>query len=177
MENEVGTVRKITGELIGGFFLYGIVYGIVYSIIFSAITNDMQSEKWLLKAIIAIVLQAVFAFFIWRSSIKSTFKKRVVNKNDVPQVMKNLIIFTIIICVINFFVNYIELKKGIDELDEKLDNYTSFLYNDAKEELEEEVEKMKSQLYSYFVVLELGLCAAYVAVVPMQKNKILEHSV
>ena len=43
LENkQIATVRTITGELIGGFILYGIVFGILYSFIYSAITNRVS---------------------------------------------------------------------------------------------------------------------------------------
>ena len=67
MENkQIATVRTITGELIGGFFLYGIVfsilYGILYSILYPVISNSIPSDYSIFKAIIAIILKNLFSF-------------------------------------------------------------------------------------------------------------------
>lgn len=59
MENkQIATVRKITGELIGGFILYGLVFGILYNILYSNIANKI-SENYIVLAIITIILQGI----------------------------------------------------------------------------------------------------------------------
>ena len=73
LENkQVATVRTITGALIGGFILYGIVFSILYSFIYSAITNRISEDSLILTAIIAIILQGITIFCIWRCSIANT---------------------------------------------------------------------------------------------------------
>ena len=65
LENkQVATVRTITGELIGGFILYGIVFGILYSFIYSAITKRISEDSLILTAIIAIILQGITVFCV-----------------------------------------------------------------------------------------------------------------
>lgn len=178
---EVSTVRKITGELIGeligGFIVYGIIYGILYSIIYSLIIEKISTDSLMPQAIIAIILQGLFAFAIWRVSIKTTFRKRSILQNDVPKVIKNMFIFTVILCVISTFSNYLEVKEKVEKIEDRVNIYTSYMYDDAKEETEEALEEAKSELYTYLTVLELGLFAAYMAVVPLQKKAILENSV
>jgi len=44
------TVRTITGELIGGFLLYGIVFSFLYRILYSAISNRISSDSLILTA-------------------------------------------------------------------------------------------------------------------------------
>lgn len=48
MENkQIATVRKITGELIGGFILYGIVFGILYDIfLFLTVKKDKKPATY-----------------------------------------------------------------------------------------------------------------------------------
>lgn len=112
MENkQIATVRKITGELIGGFILYGIVFGILYDILYNSIANKI-SENYILLAIIAIILQGIIGFCIWRCSIATTFRNRLIEKNNVKTVMKNLIIFTVIICILTaIYLGIVPLQK------------------------------------------------------------------
>ena len=190
LENkQVATVRTITGELIGGFILYGIVFGILYSSIYSAITNTIpENYSLVLKAIIAILLQGIIVFFIWRCSIATTFRKRLIETNDVKTVIKNLMIFTVIICFITAMINFIRVNQTIEETinsDVNLriaETYMQYLYDDEEiaqyqAEKEEIINENKTKLYTYLIVLEIGLLAVYLGAVPLQKKAILKYAV
>lgn len=189
MENkQVATVRTITGELIGGFILYGIVFGILYSFIYSAITNRISEDLLILKAIIAIIFQAITVFCVWRCSIATTFRKRLIETDDVKIVMKNLMIFTVIICFISAMMNFVQVNDSVQkEINSNAniiisETYMKYLYDDdeiAQYEAEKEriVNETKGKLYTYLAVLEIGLLAVYLGVVPLQKKAILKYSV
>lgn len=185
---EIATVRKATGELIGGFFLYGILFGILYSIVYNLVVAKFASNSLMPKAIIAIILQGITVFLIWQSSTASTFKKRNIYRDDVPTVMRNLVIFTIIICIGSAIVNFAQVNSTIDKMVEtdvglKLrEGYMSYLYSD-EQMAEYEVQKKqaiteaKGKLYGYLAVLEVGLLAVYLGVLPLEKNMIMKYSV
>lgn len=188
MENkETATVRTITGELIGGFILYGIVFGILYSFIYASISKMVSSDSLILIAVIAIILQGIAAFCVWRCSIATTFRKRSIDRNDVPTVMKNLLIFTVIFCFISALMNFSEVNEKIDKtinFNGSLQFTESFMknmYNDEMAQYQAEKEKVinetKTKLYTYLAVLEIGLLVVYLGVVPLQKNSILKHAV
>lgn len=186
MENkQVSTVRTITGELIGGFLLYGIIFGILYSFIYSAITNKISEDSLILTAIIAIILQGITVFCVWRCSIATTFRKRLIETDDVKTVMKNLMIFTVIICFLTSLIDFAQVNKKVeDEINSSLmvsEMYMQYLYGDEITQYEAEKEKIisetKSKLYTYLAVLDIGLLAVYLAVVPLQKKAILKYAV
>lgn len=187
LENkQVATVRTITGELIGGFILYGIVFGILYSFIYSAITNRISEDSLILTAIIAIILQGITVFCVWRCSIATTFRKRLIETDDVKTVMKNLMIFTVIICFLTALINFAQVNETVEnEINSSLmvsEMYMQYLYDDdeiAQYEAEEEkiISETKSKLYTYLAVLEIGLLAVYLGVVPLQKKAILKYAV
>ena len=190
LENkQVATVRTTTGELIGGFILYGIVFGILYSSIYSAITNTIpENYSLVLKAIIAILLQGIIVFFIWRCSIATTFRKRLIETNDVKKVIKNLMIFTVIICFITAMINFMQVNQTVEETinsDARLkisETYMQYLYDDEeiaqyKAEKEKLIGETKTKLYTYLIVLEIGLLVVYLGVVPLQKKAILKYAV
>lgn len=187
LENkQVATVRTITGELIGGFILYGIVFGILYSFIYSAITNRISEDSLILTATIAIILQGITVFCVWRCSIATTFRKRLIETDDVKTVMKNLMIFTVIICFLTALINFAQVNETVEnEINSSLmvsEMYMQYLYDDdeiAQYEAEKEkiISETKSKLYTYLAVLEIGLLAVYLGVVPLQKKAILKYAV
>ena len=187
LENkQVATVRTITGELIGGFILYGIVFGILYSFIYSAITNRISEDSLILTATIAIILQGITVFCVWRCSIATTFRKRLIETDDVKTVMKNLMIFTVIICFLTALINFAQVNETVEnEINSSLmvsEMYMQYLYDDdeiAQYEAEKEkiISETKSKLYTYLAVLEIGLLAVYLGVVPLQKKAILKYEV
>ncbi len=167
-----------------GGLLWGIVFGLVYSLLYAFITHSMESL--VLKAIIAIVMQGITTFIIWKFSTKSTFKKRTISYNDVPTVMRNLIIFTVIVCVINGIYNYSQVNSTIDEAvnsNYKLkytESMMSYLYDDDQmaeynKQKKDAIAKVKNQARTYLVILEIGLTAIYLAVLPLEKREILKY--
>ena len=82
MENkEVVTSKKITQQLIIGWFLWGIIFGLFYTIISPFIIHLVKSR--VLQIIITIILQGILVFLVWQSSTASTFKKRTDRKSVV----------------------------------------------------------------------------------------------
>ena len=170
MENkQIATVRKITGELIGGFILYGIVFGILYDILYNSIANKI-SENYILLAIIAIILQGIIGFCIWRCSIATTFRNRLIEKNNVKTVMKNLIIFTVIICILTAIINFSKVNQTVEEAINSnaqialAEKYMKYIYDEdeiAIYEIEKEkiINETKTKLYTYLAILEIGLTA------------------
>ena len=185
MENkELVTSGKITQLLIGHWLLWGIVFGFLYSIIFRLITSNMESI--VIVAIIAIIFQGIIAFIVWKLSTLSSFNKKTIVYDDVSKVMKNLTIFTIVICIFNGIYNFYAVNSSIDEAlqsDYKLkytESMMSYFYNDTQMEeyqaqKEEMIKETKSKLYTYLIILEVGLTAVYIAVLPLEKKEILKY--
>ena len=189
MENkEIATIRTITGELIGGFILYGIPFAILYSIIFGLISKVIPSESLIITAIVAIILQGLSAFFIWKCSIAATFRKRSIDRNDVPTVIRNLLIFTVILCFISALMNFSDVNQRIDKTINSnaslqlSESFMKYMYDDQQiaqyqAEKEEAISEAKTKLYTYLAVLEIGLLVVYLGVVPLQKKSILKYAV
>ena len=185
MENkEVVTVQKITQRLIGYWFLWTIVLGIFYSIVFSLITKNIDSMISL--AIITIVLQGITIFCIWMLSTTFAFKTDTIARNDVPTVMKNMLIFTIIICVINAIYNFYTLNTKIEESlnsnpilkyqeDLMYELYNSDVMEEYRKQKNAEIKEAKREAYTYLAVIEIGLTAVYLGVLPLEKREILKH--
>ena len=123
---------------------------------------------------------------VWKFSTITVFKKRTIYTHEVSTVMKNLTIFTIIICLITAIYNFSQINSRIDKIIESdislsiNDLYASYLYN-AKEKAQyeaqrkEAISKAKGQVY--LTVLEIGLLAVYFGVLPLEKKNILKYTV
>ncbi len=183
-EKEVVTSGKITQGLIVGWFLWGILWGIIYTFLYRFITNF--TDSLIIKSIIIIILQGIITFIIWKFSTKSTFKKRTMNSDDVPKVMKNLIIFTILICIINGVYQFFNANDAIDRTINSnfqlriRETMMSSLYDDEEmeeynKEKEEFISDVKNQVYTYLVIVEIGLTAVYLLVLPLEKKEILKY--
>ena len=185
MENkEIVSSGKMSQHLMGNWLLWGLLFGFIYSFVFALITNSMESL--VLKAIIAIILQGIIAIVVWKLSTSSSFKKRTISFNDVPAVMKNLIIFTIVICVFTAIYNITSVNSSIDESinsNYKLkfsESMMSKIYSDEQmaeynKEKEKVIAEAKSKANMYLVILEVGLTVVYLAVLPLEKREILKY--
>ena len=187
-EKEFATTKKVTSELIGGFFLWGILFGSIYSFLYSLIVRKVFSNSLIGTSITAIILQGITVILVWKFSTITVFKKRTIYTHEVSTVMKNLTIFTIIICLITAIYNFSQINSRIDKIIESdislsiNDLYASYLYN-AKEKAQyeaqrkEAISKAKGQVYGYLTVLEIGLLAVYFGVLPLEKKNILKYTV
>lgn len=185
MENkQMISAGKMSQYLIGNWLLWGLLFGYIYSFAFSLITNSIESL--VLKAIIAVIAQGVIAIIVWKLSTSSSFKKRTISYNDVRTVMKNLIIFTIVICILTGIYNIASVNSSIDETiksDYKLkftESIMSSIYSDEQmaqynKEKEKAIAEAKSKANTYLVILEVGLIAVYLAVLPLEKKEILKY--
>lgn len=185
IERKFVTTGKMTGELIGGYIIYGFLFGLLYSIIITITSEYIESS--ILKLILSIVLQGITVYIVWKFSIKSAFKKMTIHTHEVSKVMKNLIIFTIVICLLTGIYNFKKVSSNFDEeIDSNIglilnDRYASYLYDDEemeeyKSKKEKTISDAKAKLYGYLAVLQIGLLAVYLGVLPLEKKIMLKYT-
>ena len=158
---EVTTSRKMTSEIIGGFFLYGIIFGLILNFGMNFFISLVDSR--VLKAIINLIFIGISIFVVMFFSIKSSFKKRTIDSNDIPKVMKNLIIFTFIICAVSLVINFVDINKQV----ELFKNTFHVSLEDIKDEV--------NSIYVYLAILEIGQLIEFLAVLPVCKKLIIKY--
>ena len=182
MENkELVSSGKITQSLIGYWLLWGIVFSIFYSIVLGILSSFIRSTTVI--AIISVILQGTVAFLIWKFSTYSSFKKKTISYNDVSKVMRNLIIFTVIVCLINGAYNFLQINNSINKAmsAKSVSNLGESFYKTESlkaiyEELEQKaIDNFKKQSYTRLAILEIGLTVMYLAVLPLEKKEILKY--
>lgn len=185
MENkEIVTSGKMTQALIGNWLLWGLIFGVIYSFIYSLTAVFIESMFGV--ALVAIVLQGITAILIWKYCTLSSFKKKTIAYDDVQTVMKNLVIFTIAICIITAIYNIYNVNATIDKALESnyqlrfSESMMSYLYDDDEmaeyqAEKEKAIQELKTEFYTYLIVLEIGVTAVYLGVLPLEKKYILKY--
>ncbi|HCC04101.1 MAG TPA: hypothetical protein DEP51_04520 [Clostridiales bacterium] len=185
MENKkIVSSGKMSQLLIGYWLLWGLLCGFIYSIMFSLITDSMESL--VLKAIIAVIAQGITAIILWKLSTSTSFKKRTILNNDVPTVMRNLVIFTIVICIISAIYNIVAVNSSIDKAinsDYRIsinERMISAFYNEKQMDeynrnKEKAISDAKEKANMYLIILEIGLTVVYLAVLPLEKKELLKY--
>ena len=193
---ELTSSGKITTSLIVNWIAWSFVYGFIWAFLgtlaINLLTNILSGvlgsiiETWLIQSIVSLLLQAVLVILIWKSSVKSSFKKKTIQQVEVSKVMRNLIIFTIIICLANGIYQYSTINNTVEttvnnqlKYYERLMSYTHNADKIAEYELQktEAIEQIKSELYKRLTVLEIGIFVVYLGVLPLTKKDILENAV
>lgn len=185
MENRnLVSSKKMTQTLIGNWFVWAVITSVVYSILYNNITSLVNSA--VLSAIIAILLQGFMVCVIWKFSTSSSFKKSTIAHDDVPVLMKNLLIFTIIICLVSAVYKFSNVKSILQEkidsdyqlkLSESLITsiYTEEQIAEYEKQKEEKIKEVEHQLYIYLAIVEIGLTSVYLLALPLEKRNILRN--
>ena len=185
MENkEMVSAGKISQYLIEIYIALGLLSGFIYTFVFSII--NLYVEEIILKAVIAVLIQGIISIIVWKFSISSAFKNRTIIYNDVPTVMKNLIIFILVICVLTGIYNIASVNSKVDKAIDS--NYNlklkesmmSTIYSDKQmseynKEKERMIEDVKSKAKTYLVIFEVGLTGVYLVVLVIVKKEILKY--
>ena len=124
-EKEVATVRKIKGELSGGFILFSIVFGIVNRILLNVVYSKISSDLWVLKLILAVIICCICIFLTYYASTKVTFKKRAILYADVSAVIKNILVYTIVICTLSTISTCITAIDSINGVEKEINSNAS----------------------------------------------------
>ena len=181
--------KTITGQLIGGFIVYYILLAIIiYFLNLIIITNSL-----FLDYAILIILDGIAAFLAWRFSIKSAFSKKVISKDEVPKVIKNIFIIVIIVCAINAlnslsqFKEYLDTKKQYDSfgpvLREAVESYidgfetNNFFAKKSWSQAKLMLKKTEGEIYMLYFSTQIGTFAVYTLAIVLQKKLILKYAV
>ncbi|MBR3152432.1 MAG: hypothetical protein IKF52_02325 [Clostridia bacterium] len=185
MDNSsMSSSSKITQSLIGYWLLWGLLFGLLYSFVYIILISPIESV--VSQAILVIIMQGIMVLFIWKMSTKSALQKYTISYSDVPIVMRNLVIFTVVICVFNGMYNLSQVNSSIDKIvdsDYKLkynEKRLSYIYDDDEMEeynnqKEKAIKKAKSQATTYLLIVEIGLTAVYLGVLRFEKQELLKY--
>lgn len=194
---EIYSSGKITASIIINWIAWSLIYGLIYGLVGGLAINIIYKlvvsilgksvEGWIIQSILLLIAEGFLVFIIWKSSIKSTFKNKLIRQSDVSKVMKNLFILTIVFFIAHGTYNFININKTIEETVatttqnyEKLMSYIPNNKNKIAEyqkQMNEMIEQAKDELYKRLTILEIGIAAVYLVALPLNKKEILNNAV
>ena len=145
-------------------------------------------ESQIIQVITSIALQALMVFVAWFMSTKFTFKNKAIRHDDIRVVMKNLIIFSVIVCAVNAVYQFVQLNSAFDHavesdyglrVKEKMAEqiYGSQGMQEYYQQKSEAVAEAKRQSDIYLAVFELFSVVIFLAILPIEKKLISKHAI
>lgn len=191
IENDVAKTKKlssvntITLILALRFIFWSYVFGEVSNVIVYAINEVVPINSIIISTIIATILLVISLYFTWKLTIKRTFRSRVVLSKDVPTIMVNLLILTIIAVVLMFVSGFTTASKEVEKEAEKaflsLDLKMVYSTKEQKEKYERkkkiEIDRAKERAYVYVAVADSCSACFYFISLYLIKKDVYAYSV
>ena len=185
MENKkLVSSGNATVSLIINYLLWGIPIGIISGFIINILraSTGKNMSSIVLFAIALIIITGLSINLMWTFSTSSTFKKKTIYSSDAKKVMRNLLIFVIVCCIITGANNYYKGYSTIYEQKYKLEKLKSENESDqgysAKyeiQQLEESIEKSIKLTNTMFGISEIIVIATNILALQIEKKRIMKY--
>ena len=181
-EKEIISGNKMAWNIIGWAILYGFLFGIVYSFTFNLLSSNLDNE--VLTGVIYIVLQSLVAYFTWKASISTAFRKTAINYSAVSSVIKGIIIYTIIILILYSISITIESNSKLEEVSNSVfsiyDFYAEYYLEDSdfiayQQQKQDMIDEVQSQINSLIVTFIVANVIIYSIMIFVSKKMVLKY--
>ena len=184
-EKEIVDSRSMTIQLILGYALFVIVFSIIYYVTVGIVVNFIPSV--ILKILIGLLGKGILLYVIWRITISLAFKKKTIEKRNIPIVTKNITIFVLLVFSISFLVTFGQFTEQVKQLNEKPAKVLFYEENlrqsGLEEELEEfqaeyqkQVEDQKDRLRGTFYGTEVGMLIIHLVILMFVRRRIADQA-
>lgn len=180
----VSSSKEITKNLIVNWLIWYIIFNIIYSVIANYLLSLVGSS--LIQIIVSIVLQALIVFCAWVLSTKFTFNNRYIAFEDVRVVVKRLVIFSIVICIVNgvyqfvqaesTFNNSIDSNYALKVKERQMEKiYSAQEMSEYNKQKSEAIAEAKQQMYVDLAIVELVSIIVFLGIIPIERKMIMKH--
>ena len=184
-EKEMIDSRSMTIQLILGYILFGILFSVIYQVTLGLMVNMIPSV--ILKILIGLLGKGILLYVIWRITISLAFKKKTIEKRNIPIVTKNITIFVLLVFSISFLVTFGQFTEQVKQLNEKPAKVLLYEENlrqsGLEEELEEfqaeyqkQVEDQKDRLRGTFYGTEVGMLIIHLVILMFVRRRIADQA-
>ena len=185
MENrQLCDSKKITEQLIGMWLAWGLLFVLIYSLV--AFVLALFIQEIIVLAVILVILQGTFSYLAWKQSTKSVFKNFTMEYTNLPIVMKNIFLFTLVACLIIGAFQYYSIGNRIDQsvaqnkrimltdaiMSSRANPEEMLEYQRLKEEV---IKQAKKKAQTYTLIIEAGMAVAFLAVLPLERKEIIKY--
>ena len=177
----------LTVEIIKGVFVYGNIIIVLYIVFRAFILENIGNNSFIVKSIISIIVQGITIFLIWRAGIEFAANRVRIDRKDVNDVIRNLVIITGVFSFIIVSINLVKLDENFNKkmnANQFMDNFyenSNTIYNgEQKKQLEnfvqEEIDKNKIQVFTQYTVFHIIELIVNLTAVILQKRRLVERA-
>lgn len=177
---EVVSFEKITKRIIENWLPYGAIFQIIYCLILLSIIKKVGVT--IFGIILSAVFQLIGVWLIWKISNEKTFKGKSIHRYDIPEIMKNLTKFTIVVCIICAIFNFLIINEGIDAVTNEIKESYSGLKNILGDELYNQqidllIQPHKNKINRYITIIQIINTGIYLGMLGFEKKELLNYAV
>ena len=188
-EKKIYTANQMTGELLLGIVLYGVICYVIYRIIYKlgAYFIEDNDNFLLISGAMVLILQIIMVFVTFKLANIQAFKKGTIYKSDVGKVVKNISFVVIVLLLSQVLATFISVNSVVEETinDDLWLKYREkkmyAFYDDDEIEIyqtkkEKEIQELKNELYQYLVIVETGTIIIYVTAIILEKKSLYKRA-
>jgi len=184
-EKKIYTANQMTGELLLGIVLYGVICYVIYRIIYKlgAYFIEDNDNFLLISGAMVLILQIIMVFVTFKLANIQAFKKGTIYKSDVGKVVKNISFVVIVLLLSQVLATFISVNSVVEEtINDNLwlkyrEKKMYAFYDDDEIEIyqtqkEKEIQELKNELYQYLAIVETGTIIIYVTAIILEKKSL-----
>ena len=188
-EKKIYTANQMTGELLLGIVLYGVICYVIYRIIYKlgAYFIEDNDNFLLISGAMVLILQIIMVFVTFKLANIQAFKKGTIYKSDVGKVVKNISFVVIVLLLSQVLATFISVNSVVeetinDDLWLKYREKTMYAFYDDDEieiyqtQKEKEIQELKNELYQYLAIVETGTIIIYVTAIILEKKSLYKRA-
>lgn len=188
-EKKIYTANQMTGELLLGIVLYGVICYVIYRIIYKlgAYFIEDNDNFLLISGAMVLILQIIMGFVTFKLANIQAFKKGTIYKSDVGKVVKNISFVVIVLLLSQVLATFISVNSVVEETinDDLWLKYREkkmyAFYDDDEIEIyqtqkEKEIQELKNELYQYLAIVETGTIIIYVTAIILEKKSLYKRA-
>lgn len=187
-EKKIYTANQMTGELLLGIVLYGVICYVIYRIIYKlgAYFIEDNDNFLLISGVMVLILQIIMVFVTFKLANIQAFKKGTIYKSDVGKVVKNISFVVIVLLLSQVLATFISVNSVVeetinDDLWLKYREKKMYAFYDDEIEIyqtqkEKEIQELKNELYQYLAIVETGTIIIYVTAIILEKKSLYKRA-
>ena len=188
-EKKIYTANQMTGELLLGIVLYGVICYVIYRIIYKlgAYFIEDNDNFLLISGAMVLILQIIMVFVTFKLANIQAFKKGTIYKSDVGKVVKNISFVVIVLLLSQVLLTFTSVNSVVEEtINDNLwlkyrEKTMSAFYDDDEIEIyqtqkEKEIQELKNELYQYLAIVETGTIIIYVTAIILEKKSLYKRA-
>lgn len=168
------STKRMTCEIVGLF----LVFFVIFSLSFSFLSNLVSRSSMIFYYIISAFKVLICAFMTWKCGIYFAFRQKTILKEDLESLLKNLMIFVIILCLLITINNIMSFNKEKEKLNSTINTYNDLVENlfdsGEKEEYDTLIHNEFREIYVRFFSNEIILRIVHICVYNIQKKYIID---